>query len=448
MLAIKRYMQGQILQLAWPVVLEMFWVMVVNLCLTVMVGSFGAVALAAVGLATLVQFSTAMIFAATGTGSSAIIAREWGAGNYGEVRAVAGQALLIGTVLGILVAIAGVLAAPQLFLFTGADQAVAELAGQLLQINFMSIPLLMILAIGNAVLRGMGQTRTAFCISSVSNTITLIVSYLLIFGVIAPEVGAYGAAWGTSLGQTVGGILVIIVLKRHAKLGLSWESVSKVRTDVIRRIFNISIPAALEQLSMQGGRIFFTLLLAQVGAAQFAAHQIAMQIESISFLPGFGFSVAAMTLMGQNLGKRLPHRAIRYVWLTTHMTFTGMAVMGAVFFLFAEPLTKFFIADPAVIHWGVLCVKIAALEQVTIALTYVLSGALRGAGDTKWPMVVTTTGVWLVRMPLIYLFINVWHYDITAAWFITASDFFVRSSLVWWRFASNKWQSAADKLTC
>lgn len=442
----KRVMQGHILQLAWPVVLEMFWIMMVNVLLTMMMGGFGAAALAAVGLATLVQFSTAMIFAALGTGSSAIIARAWGAGNMEDVRAVAGQALLSGALLGIMVTAGGVVAAPQVFLMTGAELAVSELAGRLLQIQFLSTPLFMLLAIGNAILRGMGQTRTAFLISAASNTVILLTSYWLIFGMSGTALGAYGAAWGTCLGQAAGGILAVLVLQRHKKLALRWGDVSQVDTAVVARILQISIPAALEQCSMQGGRIAFTLLLAEVGAVQFAAHQIAMQIESISFLPGFGFSVAAMTLIGQQLGKGLPERGIRYVWLTAGMTFGGMAVMGLIFFLLAEPLTRLFISDPAVIAWGTLCVRIAALEQVTIALTYVLSGALRGAGDTKWSMLVTTVGVWLVRMPLIYVFIRVWHYDITAAWFITAGDFLVRSVLLWWRFASNKWQLAAEKL--
>ncbi|MEG6586564.1 MATE family efflux transporter [Dendrosporobacter sp. 1207_IL3150] len=441
MLPIKRYMQIQIISLAWPVVLEMVWIMVVNILLTAMVGSFGAVALASVGLSGLVQFSTAMIFAAAGTGSSALISREWGAKNNHEVRVIAGQALQIGGILGILLSAVGFYIAPAFFVFTGAEQNIAELAGQLLRINFLSTPLFMIFAIGNAVLRGIGQTRTAFYISSFANTVVLIVSYILIFGLLSPALGAYGAAWGTCLGQAIGGIIVLVVLKFHKSICLDWTEIFIFRADVIKRILAISIPAALEQVSLQGGRIVFTLLLASVGSVQFAAHQIAMQVESISFMPGFGFSVAAMTLVGQYLGKGMTHRAVQYVWLTCKMAFGGMAVMGLVFFIFAEELTSLFINDPEVVFWGAICVKIAALEQITIAITYVFGGALRGAGDTKWPFYITTIGVWVVRMPLIYLFINVWHYDITAAWFITAGDFLVRSIILWWRFATSRWES-------
>ena len=107
-----------------------------------------------------------------------------------------------------------------------------------------------------------------------------------------------------------------------------------------------------------------------------------------------------------------------------------MTLMSGIFIVFARPLTGLFISDQAVIDWGALCVTIAALEQPTLAITYVLGGALRGAGDTRWPMYVTTVGVWLMRMPLVYLLIVVWHYDFTAAWFVTAADFLLRSCVL------------------
>ena len=89
-----------------------------------------------------------------------------------------------------------------------------------------------------------------------------------------------------------------------------------------------------------------------------------------------------------------------------------MSIMGVVFFLFAESLTKLFIDEPQVVYWGTLCVMVAAFEQPTLALAYVFAGALRGAGDTRWPMYVTILGVWVFRMPLVYLFVHVWHFGI------------------------------------
>lgn len=440
MINVKQYMRQQIFRLAWPVILEMLGVMLVSVIVMAMVGRQGAVSLAAVGLATMVQFSTAMVFAAAGTGAAAIVAREVGAGNWDGVKVVTGQAILLAAIFGAGLSVAGYFAAAPIFKVIGADPAVAELAAALLRIMYLFAPFFLIMAVGNAILRGMGQTRGAFLITTASNALALTVSYLLIFGKGLPALGPYGAAWGTAFSQLAGGLLVIAALATNDRTRLRLGHVLHWQQAVISRILAISLPAAGEQLAMQGGRIVFTFMLAGVSAVQFAAHQIAVQAESISFMPGFGFSVAAMTLTGIQLGRGLPHRAEQYVWLTNRITLAGMAAMGLIFLLFARPLTGLFIDDPDVIRWGTLLVMIAALEQPTIAITYVLGGALRGAGDTRWPMYVTTAGVWLFRIPLVYLFLIIWRCDITVAWYITAGDFLLRSIVLWRRFTSGKWQ--------
>lgn len=436
----RRYMYLKIWRLAWPVILEMIGIMMAGVIITAMVGTMGAVSLAAVGMATLVQFSATMVFAAAGTGAAAIVAREIGAGTCDRVRVIAGQSILLGMIFGGGLAVLGYFGAPLLFQFTGGDPEVAVLAGRLLSLMFLSAPFYLIMAIGNAVLRAMGQTQKAFVITTAANAIYLSVSFMLIFGWGLPKVGLDGVAWGVVVFQVFGGAAVVGVLAHMPAVRLRPRDVFIVRMEAIKRIMDISIPAAVEQLAMQGGRIAFAFLLAGTGAVQFAAHQIAIQVESISFMPGFGFSVAIMTLVGQQLGKGVPHRAEQYVWMTMRLTFWGMAGIGALFFLFARPLTGLFINDPAVLEWGVLCVMIAAFEQPTIALTYVFAGALRGAGDTKWPMYVTTFGIWLLRLPLVYLFITVWGFDVTMAWFITAGDFLFRSFILWRRFLENNWK--------
>lgn len=438
-ISIKHYMRRQIITLAWPVIFEGVGIMAVNVLVTAMVGQLGAVPLAAVGLATMLQFSAAMVFAAAGTGAAALVARASGAGNWQEVRLLTGQAILLGAVLGVLLALLGQLAAEQALALTAAEPAVAGLAASLVKITFMFTPFYLIMSVANAALRGMGKTKTAFYITIFNNILAVFVSYLLVFGRVMPPLGAYGAAWGIGLAQLAGGTAALLVLGRMDQVRISWRHILTIKKETLQRIINISVPAALEQLAMQGGRLVFTFMLAGVGAIQFAGHQIALQIESMSFMPGFGFSVAAMTLVGQHLGRGMPHRAIQYAWLTNKLAFWSMAVMGGIIFLLAKPLTAFFINDPQVVYWGSLCVMIAVLEQPTLAICFVLGGALRGAGDTRWPMYITTAGVWLFRLPLVYLFIVVWNYDVIAAWYITAGDFFIRSVILWRRFASGKW---------
>ena len=435
-----KIMMQRVLGLSWPVILEMSGVMLTGVLTTAMVGRLGAVALASVGIATMVQLASAMVVSAFGTGASAIVGRESGAGQWGEVRRTTGQALSLGALLGSLVAAAGFFGARPLFRIIGAEPAVAETAGRLLEILFLFTPFFLMMSIGNAVLRGLAKTRTAFVIGTFSNLVALVLSYLLIFGVGLPRLGVMGVAWSTGVAQLLGGLVALAVLKLNPQIALRWQDLLEWRVDSVKKILRISLPAAMEQAALQGGRITFTFMLTGVGAVQFAAHQIALQVESLSFLPGFGFSVAVMTLVARSLGRNRSRLAERLVRVTGWLAVTTMTVMAAIFLIFAEPLTALFITDPAVVYWGTYCVMIAAFEQPTIAMTYVLAGAMRGAGDTRWPMYVTILGVWVFRMPLVYLFVKVLGWNIVSVWILTAGDFLVRSFVLWQRFRTGEWK--------
>ncbi|MDU4961022.1 MAG: MATE family efflux transporter [Sporomusaceae bacterium] len=439
MLPVNQYMRKRIWAVAWPVVLDLSGQMLAGTLVTAMVGQLGPVSLAAAGLAIMVQMASTLIFAAAGTGSAAIVSREAGAGNAAVVRCVAGQAVMLAVTLGLCLAALGYAAAPALFSLLAGQPEVAALAGGILRQMFLFTPLYLTMVVSNFILRAVGRTIDSFWVSLLNNGVNIVCSYLLIFGVGLPQLGAYGVAWGAAAGQTLGGLLAICLLARSSLISLRPGDVCCFRRQEVLRILRVSIPAALEQLAMQGGRIAFAFMLAGVGTVQFAAHQIALQAESISFLPGFAFSISAMTLTGFSLGQGLKHRAARYVRLTCSIAVGLMSVMGIIFFFFASEIAGLFIRDPEVLYWGALCLQIAVLEQPPLALYYVMAGALRGAGDTKWPMYMTTTGIWLVRLPLVYLFINVWNYPVTAAWWITTLDFLVRGIILYWRFETGRW---------
>ena len=336
MLPVNQYMRLRIWALTWPVILEMSGQMLAGTVVTAMVGHLGAISLAAVGLAIMVQMAATLTFAAAGTGAAAIISREAGVGNYQAVRRIAGQAIMLAATLGTVLAVIGHTAASFIFSILDADAAVAELSTSLLRLMFLFTPIYLVMAVSNFILRAVGRTIDSLRVSVVNNGTNIFVSYLLIYGIGLPRLEAFGAAWGTALGQLLGGTLAVVLLVRSPLIGLRFSDVFSFRRQEVERILRISIPAAVEQAAMQGGRIAFTFLLVGVGTVQFAAHQIAMQVESISFLPGFGFSVAAMTLVGFSLGQGVAHRAIRYVRLTRAIGLGLMSAMGAVFFFFSE----------------------------------------------------------------------------------------------------------------
>ena len=287
MLPINQYMRIRIWNLTWPVILEMSGQMLAGTLVTAMVGHLGAASLAAVSLAIMVQMATTMVFAAAGTGAAAIVSREAGANNYAAVKAISGQAIMLAGVLGTILAVFGYIASSVIFLVLDAETEVAELAGALLKMMFLFTPFYLVMSVSNSLLRAVGRTIDSLWISMLNNGANLLVSYLLIFGIGVPHIGAFGAAWGIALGQMLGGAIAVVMLVRCPLIGIRLSNVVSFQRSVVERVLRVSIPAALEQVAMQGGRITFTFLLVGVGTVQFAAHQIAMQVESISFLPGF-----------------------------------------------------------------------------------------------------------------------------------------------------------------
>jgi putative MATE family efflux protein len=168
---------------------------------------------------------------------------------------------------------------------------------------------------------------------------------------------------------------------------------------MIGRILKIGIPSAVEQLLMSLGILLYSFIVIGMGELIFATSRLAINAVFISQMPGFGFAMAATTLVGQSLGAKQPERARLGAYLSTRSALIWMSVMGVVFYFFGEPIMRVFSDDPRLVHLGGDAMKVIAFSQPPLALAFVLAGALRGAGDVRFPMWVTTIAVWLVRIP-------------------------------------------------
>jgi putative MATE family efflux protein len=214
---------------------------------------------------------------------------------------------------------------------------------------------------------------------------------------------------------------------------------NQVRPDgaQLRRIMNIGLPAGAEQLIMRLGMTTFTTTVAALGTAVYAAHQVALQGESLSYMPGFGFAVAATTLVGQGLGANRADRARADGYLARRLAVVLMTMMGVLFFLFPAQIMGFFINDPLVIQAGIWPLRLVAFSQPMLATSMVFSGGLRGAGDTRATLLITGTGLWLVRVPLALLLTP--RLGLVGAWIAMGVDLNLRGLAVWLRFRSNRW---------
>jgi putative MATE family efflux protein len=446
-------MRKSILSLAWPAVLRMLLQSIVGIVDVIMVGNLGAAALAAVDVSNKLVFVVVGSLSALGIGSTALVARYTGAKDHKRANRVIWQSLLSGLVLSILVAIIGIFFSKDLLrlmmiLMENADQFILEEGSSYLQIVFIFMIFGLPMIIINAVLQGIGDMKTPLYIMAITNVINTVVNYLLIFGIaFFPKLGVTGAAIGTGLGRTVGAIIgIIVLLKGKTDIRLRVEDISlKFDWGIIKNIFTIGIPAAIEQLVRQSSQIVYTVLVAGLGTLTIAANAVAMNVNMLPIMIGFGFAMAATTLVGQSLGAGRDDLAKEYGKQTTYITMVLMTLVSIPMFIWSEPLINLYTNNAEVISITKPVLKIVIIIQPIFAVLMVLSGALRGAGDTKWTMYITAIGNWGVRLILSTFFGYYLGYGLIGFWFGMGMDVLVRTGLIIWRYRSDKWQNVYER---
>ncbi len=274
------------------------------------------------------------------------------------------------------------------------------------------------------------------------NVINVIVAWVLTQGVAGlPRLGVAGTGLGAALGQGVGGLIVLLILVRgRGGLALGWPFRSP-DLGRIKRILNIGLPSGAEQVMLQLALLSVSTVIAHFGTEAFAAHQVTWRVVSLSFLPGWGFAVAATTLVGQELGARNPQRASQSAYVAFRAALILMSTAGVLLFFLGEGIVRLFSDDPEVVRQGAMAVRLAALMQPLLAGSFVFSGALRGAGDTRVTMLITLASVWGLRIVVTYILGIALGLGLMGAWLAIGVDFGFRTIMFWQRFRSGKWKT-------
>jgi putative MATE family efflux protein len=287
--------------------------------------------------------------------------------------------------------------------------------------------------------------------------LNLPLAWLLCFGVppLWNGLGFVGIAWGTGLAHTLGCVILLMLLIR-GRSGLRlqqqhlWPSGS-----LIRRLLRVSVPAAVDSLSMALCQFWFLSVVNRLGATAAAAHGIALQWEALAYLAGGAFGTAAMTLVGQNLGAFQPQQASRAAWVAWGQGAALMCLMGLVFVLAAEPMFQLFCHEAdtqAVIETGVPVLQLISLAMPALAAQIIFTAALRGAGDVRVPVLITWFGFLGIRLPLAHLLawpeihlptgmrLPACDLGLRGAWIAMVIDLWIRGLLLTWRFAAGLWR--------
>lgn len=424
-----------VMTLALPVTVSSLLQRTEGIVAVFLVGGLGAIPIAAVGLGQLLAFMATTLVSGLSVGTNVIIAQLWGARRYRDAGEAARHFLWLSVAVSLLLAGLGMainrLAMQQL----GAEPTVIELALPYSTLIFLVIPFTVLIQVLSSILQGTGDTRTPMYAMIVVNLLHIFIAYPLIYGRWgAPAMGLKGAAIAVGLAEATGA--AYLMLRCHPIM----KSSMKLRLDLIRSIWDVGAPVSGERIVQQAGILIYTKLVLLYGTISYAAHQVGLSIESLSFLPGYGFAIAAATMVGQSIGAGKYARAKLENWEANRLAILIMAGMGIVFFFFPYVLLRAFTTDESVIELGTVFLKIVALLQIPLALTMVLAGSLRGAGDTRFIMVATMIGMWGVRVPMA-LIVALWlHLSVFYVWMAMIADWTVRMGLLLWRYQSERWR--------
>lgn len=437
----------QVLVLALPMLGEQLGIYTVGLVDTWLAGHVSKEATAAVGAGSYMGWFFTLSFSLIGVGAAALVSRSYGARDVPTANRALHQAVTLAVGLGLVMSLFGFSAAGFFADRLTQTPAARELCRTFLRIDALGYLLASVTMIGAAVLRGAGDTRTPMAVTIVVNVVNVLVAVALVQGWFAPPLGVVGIALGTLTARCAGGVLMLAVLaigRRELRLtrrglrpdlGLQW------------RMLRIGLPSAGESGLMWIGHLTFVTIIARSAAGDasttnLAAHMIAMRAEGVGYLPAMAWMTAAATLVGQYLGAGRPADARRAGHVAALQGAALATCVGVGFFTLAGPIYALLSDDPGVRAVGAPAFRFIGFAQPFLAMGIIYMGALRGAGDTRWPMFFTGLCSLGVRVPGAWLGAIVLGGGLLGAWCGMWADNVLRCLLAAARFSRGAWARA------
>lgn len=427
--------------LALPSMLEMSLNTMVGLTDTIMISRFiGKEALAAVGFSNQIIFTLIFIFSSFNAGATAMISRSYGEKNYKRMNKIMSENLTINIILGLLVTFFTFFFAENILNVYDITDTVKNF-GTIYLKYIASGQIFMFISFASAAsLRGAGDTKTPMYITGSANILNIIGNYCLITGFwFFPQMGVAGAAVSTAFARFFAAFLYLLLLlksKGKLKLKLIWMKISRT---ILKPLLNLSYAAALEQFFMQTAFFINGIFISSLNTTSEASFRILLNIESISFMPTIGIAIAATTLVGKHLGENNAKESLKSGLTAAFMgTLLGSSI-ALIYFIFPGFSLSLFTNEIEVINYSIKTLRLVAFNQIFLAFVVIMTGSLRGAGDTKGAMYITVMRLWLVFIPLSYIFVVKNNFGVAGVWMAETTSFLIFSILVYKRFRNMKW---------
>jgi len=419
-----------VLNLSLPVLLSSLFQRLVAIVDVFLTGGLGAAAIAATGLGQLLMFTTMTVFWGLSTGATVVIAHLWGAGRREDAGRAAFVSCLACLAMTALCSMAGSRWGGDIARLMGAAPDVQAFAADYIRLVFLWMIWTTGLNVLSAIMHGLGDTRTPMQAIILVNILHVLLAWPLIYGKFGmPALGVEGAAIAINSSEFVGFAYLLIQTLRKKYINFSRPDLQ-----IFGRIWKIGWPVALERVAQQSGQLFYSSFIIAYGTSAYAAHQIGLSIESLSFMPGVGMGIAAATLMGQALGAGKIRRARISHNEALRLAIGVMTVMALLFFFAPHFLIGLFTHDSDVIEKGCVFLKLVAFAQLPLAVSFVYAGSLRGTGDTFYVFIVTLVAMWGIRVALSWAATSWLHLSLYAVWGIFLIDWYFRGAAFAWRY--------------
>ena len=428
---------------AWPSVVESLLVALVSLVDTMMVSTLGEAAIAAVGLTMQPKFISLCVFFALNTAISSIVARRKGQNDRDSANKVFRAVLIIAFILTVMISTVGIVFADPILKMVGSYPDTHEMSVGYFRIITAGLFFNCMTMMISGAQRGAGNTRISMTTNVASNIVNVIFNYLLIGGHLGfPAWGVNGAAVATVLGSIVGLLIAVkSVLHKDGFVYLFHKSEKKEFLDHQSAIslWKITSTSFLEQILLRIGFLIYAIIVARLGTNMFAAHNIGMNFMNLSFSIGQGLSVAAITLVGQALGKGDKQEAKESAAMCQKIGFGFSCIFAVIFLTLGRTFFSFFTDVPEILGYGETIFRYMTLIVMLQISTFIYTGALRSAGDNKMTTLISFISVTIIRPLFGFIFVTWLGMGIGGAWLGILADQTMRFILTMARFHSGKW---------
>ncbi|WP_026886117.1 MATE family efflux transporter [Clostridium beijerinckii] len=439
------FIRKDVLKLAIPIMIEQTFVMLLGTCNTMMAGHIGEQAVSAIGMVDSINNMFISFFAALSVGATVVVAQQIGRNKPKKANETAKQAIVSGILVSLIITLLLWIFRIKLInvLYGSAEELVKIDAKLYLEFTLLTYPFIAIEQIANGILRGCGDTKTPMQITIFMNLINIALGYTLIFGINAlsiPSFGIAGAAVAIAIARLIGTLIIMLVLFRGSKI-IKLKNIFPFKFDmeIQKNIFNIGIPAGMEQVIFNAGKLIVQMFIVTMGTASIAANAISSSIAIMINVPGNSLCLAATTFVGQYVGRNdIKGAKSTLIYLTKFGTIC-LVSLGLIFIPISKWLASLYTNVPEVINISATLTRSNSIALIAWGISFILSSGLKGAGDTRYTMLTAFIGMWIFRIFAGYILGIVLGIGVLGIWIAMYIDWVVRGIMYCFRLRGNNW---------